>query len=122
MDKVIFNCKLSQDPELRFTSSGTPTTTFPVYVRTRDGGIRYDRVTAFGRLAESACEHLSKGDAITVEGAPHFDKDTHNPIMFDSKSGKKCVYDTTATALHFVQVAKWGGDFAPATDEYEDPF
>lgn len=67
---------LGGDPELRYTATGRPFTTFNVACNrtysTADGERREEtewfRVTAWGRLGEVCSQFLSKGRRVYVEG------------------------------------------------------
>ncbi|MDH3600964.1 MAG: single-stranded DNA-binding protein [Candidatus Tectomicrobia bacterium] len=66
---------LTRDPELRYTANGTPVATLGLATnhRYRQGTewkeeVCYIDCTAFGRLAETTTEHLSKGSPILLEG------------------------------------------------------
>lgn len=67
---------LGRDPEMRYTSQGTPVTNFTIAVserrKDRDGNA-YDetewfRVSAWDKLAEICNEYLAKGRQVYVEG------------------------------------------------------
>ncbi|MEU3355256.1 single-stranded DNA-binding protein [Streptomyces sp. NPDC037389] len=70
--------RLTADPVLRFTGSGTPVASFTVACNDRrknptsgqweDAGTLWLRCTAWDRLAEAAAGQLAKGDAVTVTG------------------------------------------------------
>ena len=67
---------VGRDPEMRYTASGTPVTTFSVAVNRRwtgsDGEVKekttWFRVTAWNKLAEITNEHLRKGRLVLVDG------------------------------------------------------
>ncbi len=67
---------LGGDPELRYTSDGTPVTSFSVAVNrtwTKEDGSHGDettwfRVTAWRKLAEAANQYLKKGRQVLVVG------------------------------------------------------
>lgn len=67
---------LGGDPEMRYTQTGKPVTSFSVACNTRrrgpDGEMTEDtqwfRVVCFNRLAEFASEYLSRGRRVFVEG------------------------------------------------------
>ncbi len=67
---------LGGDPEMRYTPTGRPFTTFSVACNrtytTQDGDRRDEtewfRVTAWGRLAELCSQYLSKGRRVYIEG------------------------------------------------------
>jgi single-strand DNA-binding protein len=67
---------LGRDPEMRYTPSGRPVTTFSVATsrswNTSDGERRSDtewfNVVAWGSLAEICKQYLSKGQQVYIEG------------------------------------------------------
>ena len=74
--KVIIIGRLGRDPEMRYTPSGVPVTTFSVATsrtwKNAEGEQQekttWFRVTAWQRLAETCNEYLSKGRQVMVEG------------------------------------------------------
>lgn len=68
--------RLGRDPEMRYTPSGRPVTTFSVATsrswNTADGERRTEtewfNVVAWGSLAEICKQYLSKGQLVYVEG------------------------------------------------------
>jgi len=76
LNKVMIIGYLGRDPEMRYTSSGKPVTTFSV-ATTRSwssaSGERHEEtewftVVAWGNLAEICKQHLSKGSQVYIEG------------------------------------------------------
>jgi len=73
---VIIVGNLGRDPEMRYTPSGVPVTTFSVAVSKRWKGqdgeqhekTTWFRVTAWRKLAELCNQYLSKGRQVLVEG------------------------------------------------------
>ena len=67
---------LGADPEIRFLDSGRAVTSFSVCNTPRvkkndewqDGEPLWVRVTAWGKVAEDACENLKKGMRVHVDG------------------------------------------------------
>lgn len=67
---------LGQDPELRFTQSQTPVTSFSLatteYRNSQDGNKQsitdWHRVVVWGRQAENCSKFLAKGQPVFVEG------------------------------------------------------
>lgn len=67
---------VTRDPELRFSATGTAVTSFSVAVNssvnkkdgTRDEKVSFYDITAFGAMAENACESLQKGVRAIVFG------------------------------------------------------
>lgn len=76
LNKVLIIGRLGRDPEMRYTPSGRPVTTFTVATsrswNTSEGGRRTEtewfNVVAWSNLAEICKQHLSKGQLVYVEG------------------------------------------------------
>ncbi len=74
--RIVIVGNLGSDPEMRFTPSGVPVTSFSVAVNRRwtdsNGEQRekttWFRVTAWRKLAELCNQYLSKGRLVLVEG------------------------------------------------------
>ncbi len=73
MNKVILIGRLTADPELRYTPSGTPASTVTVAVDrlpNKDGEVVADfiRCVVWEKSAENLARYMSKGRQIAVEG------------------------------------------------------
>ena len=76
LNKVMIIGRLGRDPEMRYTPSGRPVTTFSVATSrswsTSDGERRTEtewfNVVAWGSLAEICNQYLVKGQQVYVEG------------------------------------------------------
>jgi single-strand DNA-binding protein len=76
LNKVTIIGHLGRDPEMRYTPSGRPVTTFSVATsrswNTSDGERRSDtewfNVVSWGSLAEICKQYLSKGQQVYIEG------------------------------------------------------
>ncbi|MFN2152786.1 MAG: single-stranded DNA-binding protein [Anaerolineales bacterium] len=76
LNKVMIIGRLGRDPEMRYTPSGRPVTTFSVATSrnwsTSDGEKRTEtewfNVVAWGSLAEICNQYLLKGQQVYVEG------------------------------------------------------
>ncbi len=76
MNKILIIGNLGGDPEMRYLPSGDPVTSFSVATswryRTRDGEQREEtewfRINAWGRLAETTNQYLTRGSKVYVEG------------------------------------------------------
>ncbi len=76
LNKVMIIGHLGRDPEMRYTPSGRPVTTFSVATsrswNTSDGERRSDtewfNVVAWGSLAEICKQYLTKGQQVYIEG------------------------------------------------------
>lgn len=76
LNKVMIIGRLGRDPEMRYTPSGRPITTFSVATsrkwNTSEGEKRSDtewfNVVAWGSLAEICNQYLTKGQQVYIEG------------------------------------------------------
>lgn len=76
LNKIMIIGNLGRDPEMRYTPSGRPVTTFTVATsrtwNTSDGGRRTEtewfNVVAWGNLAEICKQYLVKGQQVYVDG------------------------------------------------------
>ena len=73
MNTVNLIGRLTADPELRFTSGGTPVCTLRLAVNRprkdgQDQGAVFVDVVSFSRQAEAVAEHLAKGRQVAVTG------------------------------------------------------
>ena len=77
INKVILIGNLGQDPEMKYTASGTPLCTFSLATTenfTNNNGepqerVEWHRVVVWGKLAEICGQYLSKGRQAYVEGS-----------------------------------------------------
>lgn len=72
---------LGKDPELKYTTQGTPICTFSMATtekRKVNGELQEEttwfRVTLFGRQAETASQYLAKGKQVYIEGRLRVDE------------------------------------------------
>ena len=66
--------RLGGSPEMKYTSEGTPVTTFSVAVNFGYGEYKktaWFRVTAWGKKAEVCNQYLSKGSMVLITGTPN---------------------------------------------------
>src|SRR6266487_6321733 len=76
LNKVLLIGNLGKDPEMKYTPSGNPVTTFSMAVsrnwRTPDGENKEEtewfRIVAWQKLAETCNEYLRKGMRVYIEG------------------------------------------------------
>lgn len=126
MNKVILIGRLTADPELRYTPSGTPTSTVNVAVDrlpNKDGEVVADfiRCVVWGKSAENLAKYMSKGRKIAIEGrlqVRSYDKDGSKRWVAEVIAervqylGSKPAEDTGATE----SVA-----YAPRQNDYASP-
>jgi single-strand DNA-binding protein len=130
---------LGRDPEMRYTSDGTPVTNFSVATNRRwtnsDGSQGEEtvwfRVTAWRRMAEVCNEYLEKGRQVLVEGRLLADPETGGPRVWTGRDGQtRASYEVTASTVKFLGrgVAAPAGGAAdlpeepPADEDEEIPF
>lgn len=69
MNKVILIGRLTNDPELRYTTNGTPVCNFTIAVNgERQDETLFVKIIAWAKQAESCSEYLSKGRLVAVDG------------------------------------------------------
>lgn len=76
LNKVMIVGHLGRDPEMRYTQTGRPVTTFSVATsrswKTSEGDRREEtewfNIVAWGNLAEICNQYLSKGQQVYIEG------------------------------------------------------
>ena len=70
MNKVLLTGRLTKDPELRYTPSGTPVCRFNLAVSrpSAEGDADFVPCTAWGKTAENLAQYMRKGGLLAVEG------------------------------------------------------
>ena len=76
MNKIIIIGNLGRDPEMRYSTSGNPMTSFSIasnHRYTTAAGERREETewfncTAFGRLADTCNQFLTRGQQVYIEG------------------------------------------------------
>jgi single-strand DNA-binding protein len=106
---VTLRGRLTRDPEMRFSASGKPVTTFAVVTSRRwkneasgeweDKDTTFWDCVAFSSLAENIAESLTKGTAVVVTGSAYQEE-------WEDKSGQKrrslkVTADDVAPSLRF---------------------
>ncbi len=75
LNHIVLIGRLVRDPELRYTSNGTPVANFTLAVErnytNRDGetDVDYIKIVTWRKLAENVAHHLGKGRLVAVEGS-----------------------------------------------------
>jgi len=124
--KTVIVGHLGADPEMRYTPSGVPVTTFRVAtnrVWTNQEGERQEkttwfRVTAWRRLAETCNEYLSKGRLVLVEG------DIDASAWTTSEGEPRATLELTARTVKFLGGRGERAEVGPeeVIEEEEIPF
>lgn len=103
---------LGRDPEMRYTPSGVPVTSFTVATTrkwTNQNGEQQEkttwfRVTCWRKLAELAAQYLQKGRLVLVEG------DIEAQAYTDREGSPRATLELTATTLKFLGGRGEGGE------------
>lgn len=102
---------LGSDPDLRYTSQGTPVCTFSVATNrrwTNNDGTQGEetvwwRVSAWGRLGETCHQYLSKGRMVFIEGEIVPDPQTGGPRLWTGKDGQvRASFEVRARTVKFL--------------------
>ena len=119
LNKVLIIGRLGRDPEMRYTPSGRPVTTFTVATsrswNTSEGGRRTEtewfNVVSWSNLAEICKQYLTKGSLVYIEGrlqTRHWD---------DPEGNKHSSTEIVANEMIILSDRKEG---APAGVEFEE--
>jgi len=126
VNKLILIGNVGSEPEMRFTPSGRPVTSFSLATNkkysTSDGERKEEtnwfKITTWGKLAETCNEFVSKGMSIYAEGAVRLDE-------WEGEDGqKRSRMVLTANQIQFLTPRKQNGEVPQETEgELEDvPF
>jgi single-strand DNA-binding protein len=128
--KITIVGHLGRDPEMRYTPSGQPVTSFSVATNRKwtgnDGQQQEEtvwfRVSVWGKQAEACNQYLSKGRLVLCEGRLTADKDTGAPrIWTDQEGNPRASYEMTAYQTKFLGGPRGeGGDFGNEAADVAD--
>ncbi|HBF40767.1 MAG TPA: single-stranded DNA-binding protein [Anaerolineaceae bacterium] len=115
--RIVIVGRLGRDPEMRFTPAGQAVTSFSVatdYVHNDASGKSvketvWFRVSAWGKLAETCNNFLSKGKLVLVEGRLTADSKTGGPRIWTGQDGTpKANYEISAQSVKFLSAKTEG--------------
>jgi single-strand DNA-binding protein len=101
MNSVCIIGRLTRDPELKYSSSGTPFCKFSIannvyQGKGKDEKVNFFNITVFGKMGENCDKYLRKGSQALIEG-----KMDHN-IWTDESGEKKSSIGIIANSVQFV--------------------
>jgi len=108
---IIIVGNLGRDPEVRYTPSGQPVTSFSVatnrqYTNNAGETIKetlWFRVSAWGKTAEVCNQYLKKGSKVLVEGRLMADPATGGPRIWTGQDGAaRASFEVTANTVRFL--------------------
>ncbi len=110
--KVVIIGHVGRDPEMRYTPSGVPVTSFTVATNrrwTNQSGEQQEkttwfRVTCWRKLAETAAQYLQKGKLILVEG------EVEAQAYTDREGTARATLELTATNFKFLGGGRGEGE------------
>ena len=109
--KITIVGNLGRDPEMRFTPSGQPVTSFNVATNrsyTGSDGQRvketvWFRVSVWGKQAESSNNYLHKGSKVLIEGRLMADPATGGPRTYNRQDGSTgASFEIPASTVQFL--------------------
>jgi single-strand DNA-binding protein len=104
MNTITLVARLTKDPEMRSTASGSTVCSMRVAVnRVGQDGADYVDVTTFGKLAGSCAEYLTKGRRVAINGRLHYSEWT-------SDAGPRSKHEVVANSVEFLD--------GPRTEEH----
>ena len=126
LNKVMIIGNLGRDPEMRYTPSGQPVTSFSVatnrqYTANSGETVKetiWFRVTTWGKTAEVCNQYVKKGSKVLVEGRLTPDVATGGPKVFTRQDGTTgASYEVSAQTVRFLspkgEAAVPGAEEAP---------
>ena len=84
LNRIVLIGRLTRDPELRYTSNGTPVCNFTLAVernytnRNGDRDVDFIKIVTWRGLAENCARHLGKGRLVGVDGSLQIRKSENN--------------------------------------------
>ena len=109
---------LGRDPEMRYTPSGQPVTSFSVATSRQYTGNNgqvvketiWFKVTAWGKQAEVCNQYLKKGSKVLIEGRLTPDPNTGSPRIWTRQDGTAgASFEVTASTVRFLSSRDEGG-------------
>ena len=127
--KIIIVGYLGRDPEMRYTSDGTPVTNFSVATSrkwTRQDGTQVDetiwfRVSAWRRQAEICNEYLQKGSPVLIEGRLQPDENGNPRIWTGNDGVARASFEMTAQTVKFLPSKRDSADLGPGVPDEPPP-
>jgi len=135
LNKVMLIGHLGRDPEMRYTPSGRPVTSFSIATNrtwnTSDGERHTDtdwfNIVSWGNLAEICNQHLKKGQQVYIEGRLQTrrwdDKEGNKHTTTEVVASEMLILgDRKGTAPDQTEDSREQDDFDNRADEDEFPF
>ena len=107
-----------RDPEMRYTPSGQPVTSFSVATNRQYTGNNgqpvketiWFRITTWGKQAEVCNQYVKKGSKVLIEGRLNPDPVTGGPRIWSKQDGSSAAsFEVTASTVRFLSSRDDGG-------------
>lgn len=134
LNKVMIIGHLGKDPEMRYTPSGRPVTTFTVAVSRswnsadgeRHNETEWFNIVAWGNLAEICKQYLAKGQQVYIEGRLQTrrwdDKEGQKHTSVEVVAGEMMMLGERRETNHGAEEQSAPAESEPAASEDEFPF
>lgn len=108
---VILAGNVGRDPEMRYTPSGQPVTSFSIatnrqYTSNNGETVKetiWFRITTWGKQAEICNQYVKKGSKVLVEGRMNADPATGGPRVWTAQDGSpRASFEVTASNVRFL--------------------
>jgi single-strand DNA-binding protein len=128
-NKITFVGHLGNDPEMRYTPSGKPVTSFNVasndqFINDKGETVKvttWFRCTSWNKSAEVHFQYLKKGSKVLVEGKLHPDPKTGRPEIWTRQDGSPATdYNVTVKELYFLDSKNGNGQNEALAPTVED--
>ena len=109
LNRIVLIGRLTRDPELRYTSNGTPVCNFTLAVERNytnqkgDRDVDFINIVTWRGLAENCAKHLGKGRLVGVDGSLQIRKSESNGNTYINP-------DVNADNVRFLDFAKDGNN------------
>jgi len=117
MHKIVLIGRLGGDPELRYMPNGNAVTSFSVASDNPRNGEKHTewiRCSAFGKLAETANQYLSKGSQVYLEGPFHTNE-------YETRDGdKRFSVEMIVNNMQFLGGVASGSGYDPEEEVLDD--
>lgn len=123
---IIIAGNVGKDPEMRYTPSGQPVTSFSVATSRQYTGNNgqtvketiWFRVTTWGKQAEVCNQYVKKGSKVLVEGRLTPDANSGGPRIWNAQDGTpRASFEVTANTVRFLSSRGEGGESAGYSGE-----
>src|SRR5512139_629183 len=108
---IIVVGNLGRDPEMRYTPTGQPVTSFSIATNrqyTNNNGetvkeTTWFRISVWGKMAETCNQYLRKGSKVLVEGRLTADQATGGPRIWTGQDGQpRASFEISANTVRFL--------------------